>query len=203
MTSTESYRLRFLNDAADLLNLRSPSTSAYLLGVHTHILHENHKSLHVRQHKQHCGGCGTLRQGRSKTTLISPKDSKCRRGLKPESKFKSKSGSGSGSTEGAIVYKCQRCNQRVVLPRKASTKTLRVAKSSSLMAEASTSSFSSTDASNPRTTASASLTTAELPKNDNANSKKRAKARKQGSLAALLASKKIEQPSLDLLDFLQ
>jgi hypothetical protein len=38
---------------------------------------------------------------------------------------------------------------------------------------------------------------------DNAGSKKRAKARKQGGLQALLASKKSAQPSLDLLDFLQ
>jgi hypothetical protein len=38
---------------------------------------------------------------------------------------------------------------------------------------------------------------------DNQNSKKRAKARKQGGLQALLASKKSAQPSLDLFDFLQ
>jgi len=38
---------------------------------------------------------------------------------------------------------------------------------------------------------------------DNQNSKKRAKARKQGGLQALLASKQQAQPSLDLLDFLQ
>jgi hypothetical protein len=38
---------------------------------------------------------------------------------------------------------------------------------------------------------------------DNASSKKRAKARKQGGLQALLASKKSTQPSLNLLDFLQ
>ncbi|KAJ5256891.1 hypothetical protein N7478_012995 [Penicillium angulare] len=53
------------------------------------------------------------------------------------------------------------------------------------------------------TSAQPSISTNPPVKTDNVNSKKRAKARKQGGLQALLASKPKTQPSLDLFDFLQ
>ncbi|KAJ5584912.1 uncharacterized protein N7459_004712 [Penicillium hispanicum] len=192
MAPVEPPQLRFLSKAADWLDSRSPSTSAHLLAVHTRILLEDQKPLHPRQHKHHCGGCGSLRQGKSSVTRVSPKNSRSHAVSKP------------GSIGGATVYKCQRCKQRVVLPRMTSSKPLRASKPpapvKTVTATSSTPTAASTANSIPSETAAL---TADPAKNDNVNSKKRAKARKQGGLAALLASKRSEQPSLDLLDFLQ
>ncbi|KAJ5148143.1 hypothetical protein N7526_001495 [Penicillium atrosanguineum] len=97
MPPIESPHLRFLSDAALFLGSRSPSTSAHLLDAHTRVLHNDHKSLNVRQQKHHCGACGSLRKYQS--TLIDVKPRK-------------KSAPGSG----AKVYKCARCQQRTVIP---------------------------------------------------------------------------------------
>jgi hypothetical protein len=59
------------------------------------------------------------------------------------------------------------------------------------------------ESSTPQALPSTTIEPSPLKTGDNASSKKRAKARKQGGLQALLASKKTNQPSLDLFDFLQ
>ncbi|CAI7591365.1 unnamed protein product [Penicillium viridicatum] len=98
--------------------------------------------------------------------------------IKPK---KSKPLSSGAASAGATVYKCLRCQQRTVLPQRNSRKSTPVG------VDVKGSTRASTD-----------------PKaGDNQSSKKRAKARKQGGLQALLASKQRAQPSLDLLDFLQ
>ncbi|KAJ5674471.1 uncharacterized protein N7477_004405 [Penicillium maclennaniae] len=183
MPPIESPQLRFLSEAALLLGSRSPSTSAHLLDAHTRILHNDHKSLNVRQQKHHCGACGSLRKLQS--TLVDVKPRK-------------KSAPGSG----AKVYKCARCQQRTVIPsRKTVPKRTYVtsapADSSIAVSAPSTATKASAPSPSQRSTPQPSKA------DDNAGSKKRAKARKQGGLQALLASKKSAQPSLDLLDFLQ
>lgn len=159
------------------------STSAHLLAVHTRLLHEESKSLNVLQKRDHCGACGSIRKPQwSKVTEVKPKKNK------PLT-------SGSART-GATVYKCLRCCQRTVLPRRKSRNP--VSKSSSREA-------TSTRGSTPvgvDVKGSTQVST-DLKAGDNQSSKKRAKARKQGGLQALLASKQRAQPSLDLLDFLQ
>jgi hypothetical protein len=184
MPPIESPQLRFLGDAAQLLGSRSPSTAAHLLDAHTRVLHEDHKSLNVRQQRHHCGACGSLRQYQSTKAVD----------VKP----KKKSALGSG----AKVYKCERCQQRTVIPRRT------IAKTQSRIPTAATSSISASSTSAGVTTSTKAPqhpSTESQPSKaeENAGSKKRAKARKQGGLQALLASKKSAQPSLDLLDFLQ
>lgn len=183
MPPIESPQLRFLSEAALFLGSRSPSTSAHLLDAHTRVLHNDHKALNVRQQKHHCGACGSLRKMQS--TLV---DVKPRR----------KSGPGSG----AKVYKCARCHQRTVIPsRKTAPKRTHVTNAPAVSSIAT----STPSAANTATTPAPSQRSTPQPSNaeDNAGSKKRAKARKQGGLQALLASKKSAQPSLDLFDFLQ
>lgn len=198
MAPLEAPQLCFLNEAANLLASQSPSTAAHLLSVHTQILHHELRPLNTRQQKHHCGGCGSIRQS-NWSRVIQVK-------LNANSRTKSKLDTTSGG--GATVVKCLHCNQRTVNPHKR-TAPKSVAKASSRMSTATASSFDSTAKSTP---AAASTPQASLSENaepalsktvDNASSKRRAKARKQGGLQALLASKKNSQPSLDLFDFLQ
>lgn len=174
----------FLIQAISAVPLGS-STSAHLLAVHTRLLHEQSKSLNVLQKKDHCGGCGSIRNAQwSKVTKIKPKKSK------PLS-------SGSASA-GATVYKCLRCHQRTVLPQRNPGKP--VSKPSSRAATVTSPRGSTPVGVDVKGSTQAST---DPKAGDNQSSKKRAKARKQGGLQALLASKQRAQPSLDLLDFLQ
>lgn len=173
----------FLIQAVSAVPLGS-STSAHLLAVHTRLLQEESKSLNAQQKRDHCGACGSIRKPQwSKVTEIKPKKSK-------------PLASGSAST-GATVYKCLRCCQRTVLPQRNSRN--HISKPSSRAATV------TTRGSTPmRVDVQGSTPASTDPKaGDNQSSKKRAKARKQGGLQALLASKQRAQPSLDLLDFLQ
>ncbi|KAJ5712570.1 hypothetical protein N7493_009038 [Penicillium malachiteum] len=197
MPPIESSHLRFLNEAAQWLGSRSPSTSAHLLGVHTRLLHEELKPLNTHQKKHHCT-CGNRRCDSTQVTQVS-------------SKKQGKSGSKRGS---AVVYKCLRCKQRTVLARKTPTQPLKQSKTPKIsqslntaqsISAPTTAVSSPVPPSTPAETSAPESTTADLTLKaaDNANSKKRAKARKQGGLQALLAAKQKSQPSLDLFDFLQ
>lgn len=175
----------FLTQAVSTVPLGS-STSAHLLAVKTRLLHEQSRSLNVRQKREQCGACGSIRKPQwSKITEIKPKRSKPLTSV-------------SAST-GATVYKCLRCCQRTVLPSRRNSRTPASKPSSR------TATVTSTRESTPVGGEAKGSTQAPTnPKpGDNQNSKKRAKARKQGGLQALLASKQRAQPSLDLLDFLQ
>ncbi|KAJ5388722.1 hypothetical protein N7509_011263 [Penicillium cosmopolitanum] len=192
MPPVEPPQLRFLSDAANLLGSSSPSTTAHLLTAHTHILHDESKSLTPRQTKHHCAGCGSLRIcNASKPTVV---------------KTKQKSRTAIRGT--ATVHKCVRCNQRAVIPRRRSAPRA-PSKAPSRVSTATAVDSAASAASTPSISSQQDLpaiasTTASTEKTvENASSKKRAKARKQGGLQALLAAKKSTQPSLDLLDFLQ
>ncbi|CRL28211.1 unnamed protein product [Penicillium camemberti] len=176
----------FLIQAVSTVPLGS-STSAHLLAVHTRLLHEESKSLSVLQKKDHCGACGSIRNAQwSKVTKIKPK--------------KSKPLSSGLASAGATVYKCLRCHQRTVLPQRNSRKP--VSKPSSRAATV-TSTRGSTPVGVGVDVKGSTQASTDPKAGDNQSSKKRAKARKQGGLQALLASKQRAQPSLDLLDFLQ
>lgn len=198
MAPLEAPQLCFLSEAADLLASESPAIAAHLLSVHTKILHDELKPLNTRQRKHHCGGCGSIRQ------------SKCSRvtQVKPKAKSRASSKLDTTSTGGATVYKCLRCNQRTINPRKRVT-SKPLSKASSRIPTAAASPVPTTAISIPAESSAqpalpSTSTDSAPPKTaDNANSKKRAKTRKQGGLQALLASKKNAQPSLDLFDFLQ
>lgn len=182
-------QLDFLKDSASSLSSESPSTAAHLLAVHNHILHNDFKSLNMRQQELCCGACGTIRSPEtSKTIQIKKKKSK-RTGI---------------STDGATIYKCLRCHRRTVKPvRKEPVRSKAPTKSTTTTVEAS---VSTTAPSTDKTVSEQSASEPASKTAENASSKKRAKARKQGGLQALLASKQKSQSassSLDLFDFLQ
>nr|XP_003188834.1 hypothetical protein ANI_1_1604094 [Aspergillus niger CBS 513.88] len=115
---------------------------------------------------------------------------------------------GKASSDGATILKCLRCRRRTIKPVR------RDAARPALPPKA-----TSTAASTPDIQSSSAVTTPQSEPAtemadqsrvnkaaDNANSKKRAKARKQGGLQALMASKqqsRSNSSSLDLFDFLQ
>jgi hypothetical protein len=174
-------RQEFLSRAADAL-AASPSTSSHLLALHTQLLHENSKALNTTQKKEYCGACGSLRKPQwTRVTDIKPKRIKASSASAP-------------SASVATIYQCLRCRERTVLESKKKTapKSLRHAAAKA-----------STKGPTLDTKGETQAATDPAKSVDNQNSKKRAKARKQGGLQALLASKKSAQPSLDLFDFLQ
>lgn len=189
-------QLDFLRDSAHSLHLSSPSTAAYLLGTHNQILHEQFKPLNQKQKDTFCGSCGAIRDPQSTGAI--------------QTKKKQTSGSSSKNTisdGGVTIYKCPRCSRQTVKPLRRDP-----IHSSSHRSTAGTSAAPVDQP--PSSTAEApTLQTQLQPGNEdrnkviktaeNASSKKRAKARKQGGLQALLANKQQNQSSLDLFDFLQ
>ena len=188
-------RLNFLRDSASALGSSSPSTAAYLLTEHNRILHDGLRPLNQRQQEFSCGACGTIRKPET-TKIIEIK--------------KKKSKQHASRSDGATIYKCLCCHRRTVKSHE------KEPVRSKLPSRTATTTTTTTTTEPPESTPgpSAEKTVSqqavpEQPANrtaDNANSKKRAKTRKQGGLQALLASKQQSQPassSLDLFDFLQ
>ena len=183
--SDHATRLGFLKDAASSLDSLSPSTAAHLMTVHNKIFYDESRPLNQRQQEASCGACGSIRAPESTKTIHIKK------------KIIKRS---SAASDGAIVYKCLRCRRRTVKP---SRKEPVRPNASSKMAAAidSTPPTALTAVQQPDSTETKHTSKTA----DNANSKKRAKARKQGGLQALLASKQQSRASssLDLFDFLQ
>lgn len=179
-------QLSFLKDSADSLHSQSPSTAAYLLSVHNQILHDHLKPLNQKQQETSCGGCGSVRTADSTESIPIQR--------------KRTSGS-SKAAEGATIYKCLRCHRRAIRPsRKETSRPVAppiAAKLSSPASNQTASTSGPTEQTHPALDPKSTRTA------DNASSRKRAKARKQGGLQALLASKQQDKPSLDLFDFLQ
>ncbi|PWY68455.1 hypothetical protein BO70DRAFT_366126 [Aspergillus heteromorphus CBS 117.55] len=192
--SDHASRLEFLKSAASSLNALSPSTAAYLMTVHNGIIHDEGKPLNQRQKDAFCGACGSARNPEWTRTITVHK----RKGKH------SNSASRSAGADGATILKCLRCRRRTVKPtRKEAVRAAMPVKATPI------------PASMPDGQSAAGATTT-MPLSDpvpapavnkaadNANSKKRAKARKQGGLQALMASKQQARTnSLDLFDFLQ
>lgn len=190
MPALDPAHSRFLSEAAALLNSDSPSTSAHLLAVQTRVLHADSKPLNARQQRHHCAACGRIRHSQAPSITVRPSKKAVAQGL-----------------TGATVYQCDGCRRRAVLPCRNRRVTTKSARGSvpALPASASTPASVSTSSASPLPPADLAQdsTPAQSKSTDNASSKKRAKARKQGGLQALLASKQQAQPSLDLFDFLQ
>ncbi|KAL4961735.1 uncharacterized protein BDV14DRAFT_203478 [Aspergillus stella-maris] len=179
-------RLNFLKDSASSLSSTSPSTAAYLISAHNAIFHEDHKPLNERLHDSSCGACGSSRKTEwAKVASIK----------KSTRRHVTSSLAKGLTTEGATVYKCLRCRRRTV------TQSRIPSKSAPIPVKATASQLSASAPDQVSTTTTTKAT-------ENASSKKRAKARKQGGLQALLANKKSQgsqsqSKSLDLFDFLQ
>ncbi|KAE8357020.1 hypothetical protein BDV28DRAFT_1480 [Aspergillus coremiiformis] len=184
--SDHAPRLGFLKDAASSLSLLSPSTAAHLMTVHNRIFLDESRPLNQRQQEASCGACGSIRNPEWTKTIHIKKGVTKRTGS-------------SAATDSATVYKCLRCRRRTVRPtrkeplRSNPSSTVATATDSTPSTALPVEHSDSTEKKLTRKTA------------DNANSKKRAKTRKQGGLQALLASRQRSQASssLDLFDFLQ
>ncbi|KAL1985390.1 hypothetical protein VTN96DRAFT_7951 [Rasamsonia emersonii] len=202
MSSESGLRLNFLRNSATFLSSQSPSTAAHLIAVHNHILHEDFKPLKPRQHESFCGACGSPRKPEYTKTIKIGQKGKAR-ASQSLSKETQRSIQG-----GAIVYKCLRCHKRTVLQQQnAKPQKLH---STPPTQEASTLTKSSTEKSSSQPVSETpAVPTVPKSTSENASSKKRAKARKQAGLQALVASKQRSQAansassSLDLFDFLQ
>ncbi|KAL5343532.1 hypothetical protein BJX70DRAFT_114381 [Aspergillus crustosus] len=176
-------RLNYLKYSAGALSSTSPSTAAYLMSVHHGIFLDEHKQPNQRLHDSFCSACGSPRnRAWTKTASI---------------KKKSQKRATAAFADGATVYKCMRCRRRTVTPSRIASKTVPIPATVPVVQ------------SHPAATTTTTHLPDQLPASkaaDNANSKKRAKARKQGGLQALMAAKQSRtepSQSLDLFDFLQ
>ena len=194
---TLQARLRFLNDSAHLIAVGSPTTSAVLSSHYNKLLAENDLDLQASKKDQDsrrrevCGACGSLMiPGWSCHVIqgnIEPQEAQRAKRIsrKPTSKL-----------EKAKVYSCLRCHRKTVQPI--------VARESKVILKKSIVSKSQA------IQHAASAAPASITESANASSKKRAKARKQGGLQAMLAKSKTESlgPSsggfgLDLMDLMK
>ncbi|KAB8238063.1 hypothetical protein BDV23DRAFT_181125 [Aspergillus alliaceus] len=186
--SDHAPRLGFLKDAANSLELLSPSTAAHLMAVHNQIYFDELRPLRQRHQEASCGACGSIRKPEwTRTVHIKKKTTKRNSSL--------------AAPDGATIYKCLRCRRRTVKPSRREPTRLNAPPK----VAAATDSTPSTIPPAVQYSAPTEEKETTSKKADNANSKKRAKARKQGGLQALLASKQQSRSnsSLDLFDFLQ
>ncbi|OJJ77515.1 hypothetical protein ASPBRDRAFT_239506 [Aspergillus brasiliensis CBS 101740] len=198
--SDHAPRLEFLKGSASALNALSPSTAAYLMTIHNGILRDEFKPLNQRLQETSCGACGSVRIPQwTKTIVIQKKKGK-----------QSNAGrAGKASSDGATILKCLRCRRRTVKPvRKDAARPALPPKATPTAAAATTPDIQSSAATTPQNESATELADQGRVNKaaDNASSKKRAKARKQGGLQALMASKqqsRSNSSSLDLFDFLQ
>ncbi|PYH96593.1 hypothetical protein BO71DRAFT_166728 [Aspergillus ellipticus CBS 707.79] len=191
--SDHAPRLEFLKSAASSLNALSPSTAAYLMTVHNGIIYDEGKPLNQRQKEACCGACGSAR---------SPEWTRTIHVHKRKGKHSNSGSATRPAADGATVLQCLRCRRRTVKPTRRDT-----ARSAVPVKATATPTTTSTtpDVQSAATTTPPSEPAPVNKAADNANSKKRAKARKQGGLQALMASKQQSRAnsSLDLFDFLQ
>lgn len=191
--SDHQPRLNFLKESASTLSAASPSTAAHLMMVHHGVFLDEGRPLNQRLQETSCGACGSIRS--PETTRVMH--------LKKRKSLKRASVARGITAHGATVYKCLRCRRRTVRPSRMEAprpQTAGQCKSSMNVAQPVSGGES------PSTQATQVAEGSHVAKAaDNASSKKRAKARKQGGLQALLASKQKIQAtsSLDLFDFLQ
>ncbi|KAI9862165.1 MAG: hypothetical protein M1813_004941 [Trichoglossum hirsutum] len=203
-------RLRYLNDAAHLLTVKSPAVSAQLLSQYNKIALKNELNPPDARRRGICGACGSIMVPGWTCHIHSQGEESPRKTRRKRQKSKSHNAApslvltpdGIEMNELRVLYKCQVCGRttRQIVPKKrASGRPARI-----------------TAVPHPLT-ANPSIPAGNLDSNKvepakvasaNASSKKRAKARKQGGLQALLAKKKEggEQKGdfgLDLMDLMK
>ncbi|KAH0541310.1 hypothetical protein FGG08_004234 [Glutinoglossum americanum] len=202
--------LRYLNDAAHLLSIESPAVSAHLLSQYNKLTFEGELNPSDARKRSVCGACGNIMIP-GWTCHVRRKGEESRRSLRgpPTKGPKSESrGAAPGpalqtdKVEMKVEYECRLCGRttRQILPKKPPLK--RPARLAAL------SSVPSRLMASPSTLTRNSDLDAAKPIPANASSKKRAKARKQGGLQALLAKKKEEGEQvgdfgLDLMDLMK
>ncbi|KAK2746960.1 hypothetical protein FQN57_002532 [Myotisia sp. PD_48] len=200
MAQLEPARLKFLQTSADQLSLTSPSTAAYLRTVHNGILHNRSNSLTVKNRRDACPACGSIRVPGVTCKIFTAR--------KSQSRTRSQRPGISTTPSTNVIYECTRCHHKTVIQKlqrslrqESKKKRAPIDNSTPRTEPVSESNISPTQGigGKPATPKDAS---------DNTNSKRRAKSRKQTGLLASLATKKMQPSSapsstLDLFDFLQ
>ncbi|KAL1634963.1 hypothetical protein SLS56_002047 [Neofusicoccum ribis] len=212
-----SARLKYLHEAAHVLALSSPETSAFLETQYSHLLAENDLTAPDLRKREVCGACGTILipgLSCSITQETAQPGRPATKRSKVEKRGASKNAKDSNSCK-MKIYSCLRCSSKTRLripSSKARMDTRRRARAST--AETTTSAVNaSTQATAPVPQAAAGATGPAIepsnpaPAAANASSKKRAKARKGGLQAMLANSKKDTSASkgfgLDLMDLMR
>ncbi|KAF2495905.1 hypothetical protein BU16DRAFT_360356 [Lophium mytilinum] len=194
-------RLRYLKDAAHLLHAQSPTAAAVLGAQYDKLLVDRNLDIEASQkewdsHRRDiCGACGNLLIPGLSCQVTQETSS-------PKASTGPKSKRPVGDVEKEMVYTCAKCDAKTIQPLQRPAKLLRRQPRISKSQDQTNT--------NPRATAVSSDDTSTAPKSANASSKKRAKARKQGGLQALLDKSKSDTSKsrqgdfgLDLMDFMK
>lgn len=198
-----TLRLRYLKDAAHVLNANSPSTAAHLLSDHIRILHADSRSLTFSQHREICAACGSIRLPDWPKELRTPSSKNKKRRKGPDTKDRRtapKTEGQSEETEERFVfreYRCMRCHRSKPIPEMKPAKPVDKGLSSQRQSP-------TPSANRPQKSSDSGINKSA----DNASSKKRAKLRKEKGLLAALNAGKSQQSSassqsFDLFDFMQ
>ncbi|KAL8841178.1 MAG: hypothetical protein Q9170_001032 [Blastenia crenularia] len=188
-------RIQFLDASARLLSSVVPETSAYLMQQRNLVAENYEKNLTKAQLKDICKACGTILIPDSSSRVLNIPKSRKRRKTKALE---------SNSFQEHMHTECLACRRVTRTPIQGSREK-NFGESLVLMRAAKAS-----NTSGPEIRISSNGSSAEVEKtiSVNANSKKRAKARKQGSLQALLEKSKgtgsrSSELGLDLMDFMK
>ncbi|KAI9744901.1 MAG: hypothetical protein M1818_001826 [Claussenomyces sp. TS43310] len=196
-----SARLKYLNESAHLLAMTSRNTSAYLMSQCNSLLFDSELEQPASHQRRVCGACGNIMiLGHTATMVLQPAGARGPTRVQKQRKAEIKNKDCTRS----IIYRCAACaretRQSIDTPK---PRAVRPRKNAALALGS-----------------HAALAKSELdprgqiespgPSSANANSKKRAKSRKQGGLQALLAKNReaaARRPSrgfgLDLMDLMK
>jgi len=184
-------RVKFLKEAAQLLYVTSPTSSATLGAARNKLQEERDADIEATAkewnalRRELCGACGNL--------MIPGWTCEVTRELRLKEPTDKKTDDTKNSRkEKDLVYSCLRCHRRTVQP-------LPLAPTKRSRKETRSMKVHRTD---PVASASGMADKNKEVKSANASSKQRAKARK-GGLQALLAKNKTQSRGLDLMDFMQ
>lgn len=191
MASPElSARLRYLNDSAHLLATTAPATSRYLMSRCNTLMFERDIEQSDTQRRNICGACGTIMVLGWEGTMQLESQRPRRRCNSQKAVPK---------TSKAVVYKCESCSRVTRFP----IPLLTPRNETRLLLQTPTLEAGEANSSPVRASP-----VVNAPLSTNASSKKRAKARKQSGLEALLAKKKSSEATttgfgLNLMDFMK
>ncbi|MCJ1303096.1 hypothetical protein MMC08_005903 [Hypocenomyce scalaris] len=200
-------RLSFLARAAQSYATSAPSTSAHLVTQYRAVAAEHSSGSPLTQPNNTCGACGSIMiPGRTCRTRLDDRSVTIEGATPRKKKRPNRSKSSPSGTEKTLTTECLLCwkSTKKSLQRRKSSKLTEIEGSNQVAGPSRTTTATPGDRPTPRISNN-NLSRATPA---NASSKKRAKARKESRLGALLAKSKSSQaPSLgfglDLMDMMK
>lgn len=208
-------RTNYLNDSAHLLTSTSPAISRHLISQMHAVALDTNQGLSEAQKRDACGACGNLMiPGWTSCTYLDKGTSRLELRMRTNRKGKTgdlqlrEGGGAAAAAEKCIFHECLVCNRKTRQPLQISVKS-----NSKQQEQVSSPSLASPASAVTGRTQLPAKSRPEPPMSSsmNASSRRRARARKQGGLQALLATKKEDESSgglstgfgLDLMDFMR